>query len=451
LNQIYSPDYRKIVLNMYTSGMRVEEIARQTTVSRSNIFKWIQEADLPRHRKRQSCLPDIPTDNNQETTLLTLVEKKELVDGFLASKNKSQYARDHHIPRSTLYRWSKQNDIIQAYNGKTINVKMYLEACRTIEKKQRIIDVLQHVHCTVYAPLHIRMSEMDRLIGEYGKNVLCDALRVDHGTYANHLKRNKREKSWFIIRREELKTAIEKTYHEYNQILGIRKIHAILKQQGYRVSEHMVGELMKELGLSSIRNSAKQIYLSTVKEYENEINLKNRFPCYLPNQHWRSDFTFFPVGQIKYCICIIMDACTRVIISYKIGRKATTQMLTQCFKKAIELRKPDQNLIFHSDQGAQYTSFAFKNLLREYDIRQSFSRRGTPTDNAMIESFNHSFKSEELYRHVYLSDKKFRECVASYIETYNMKRPHESLNYDTPMHYEQQLLKQDCPNTHPKV
>ena len=69
----------------------------------------------------------------------------------------------------------------------------------------------------------------------------------------------------------------------------------------------------------------------------------------------------------------------------------------------------------------------------------------------MIESFNHSFKSEELYRHVYLSEKKFRECVANYIETYNMKRPHESLNYDTPMHYEQLLLKQDCPNTHPKV
>ncbi|MBR6165803.1 MAG: integrase core domain-containing protein [Clostridia bacterium] len=52
---------------------------------------------------------------------------------------------------------------------------------------------------------------------------------------------------------------------------------------------------------------------------------------------------------------------------------------------------------------------------------------------------------------VYLSEKKFRECIANYIETYNKKRPHESLNYDTPMHYEQQLLKQDCPNTHPKV
>ena len=224
-----------------------------------------------------------------------------------------------------------------------------------------------------------------------------------------------------------------------------------MKQRGYCVSEHMVGELMKELGISSIRNSAKQIYLSTVKEYPNEINLKNRFPCYRPNQLWISDFTFFPVGQIKYCVCIIMDACTRVIISYKVGKKATTQMLTQCFKNAISIRKPDQGLVFHSDQGAQYTSYAFKNLLREHGIKQSFSRKAKPTDNAIMESFNSNFKREELYRHEYLSEKKFRKLIEEYIKKYNEKRPHESLNNDTPKHYEQTLLKMDCPNTTPTV
>lgn len=142
-----------------------------------------------------------------------------------------------------------------------------------------------------------------------------------------------------------------------------------------------------------------------------------------------------------------MDACTRVIIAYKVGRKATTQMLTHCFKKAINSRKinpADLTLVFHSDQGAQYTSYAFKNLLRQYGVKQSFSRRGKPTDNAMIESFNRSFKTEELYRHEYLSDHKFKAMISKYIEKYNSSRPHESLNYDTPMHYEQVLLMQDC-------
>ena len=122
-------------------------------------------------------------------------------------------------------------------------------------------------------------------------------------------------------------------------------------------------------------------------------------------------------------------------------------MLTQCFKKAISSRqiKSEHTLVFHSDQGAQYTAYVFKNLLRQYGVKQSFSRRGKPTDNAMIESFNRSFKTEELYRHEYLSERKFKSLISKYIENYNFSRPHESLNYDTPMHYEQALLMQDCP------
>ena len=444
MNQVYSPDNRINALNLYAAGVTVNEIKRQTGLSRSYLYALVNEANLPRQRDTKTNLFKKATETRDDP--INLSEKKALIDAFRISKNKTQFALDHCVSRSTLYRWSKKDDIIQGHKGRTINIKMYDEALRSIGKLQNIIKALQSVHCTVFAPLQVRMSEMDRLNGEFGKNVLCDALLVDHGTYANHLKRNKRDDSWFMVRREELKTAIEKTYHEHNQIPGIRKVYALLKQKGYQVSIHMVGELMKELGLVSIRNSAKQIYLSTVKEYENEINLKNRFPCYLPNQLWRSDFTFFPVGDIKYCICIIMDACTRVIIAYKVGRKATTQMLTQCFKKAMSSRqiKPEQTLVFHSDQGAQYTAYAFKNLLRQYGVKQSFSRRGKPTDNAMIESFNRSFKAEELYRHEYLSDRKFKALISKYIENYNFSRPHESLNYDTPMHYEQTLLMQDC-------
>ncbi len=445
MNQVYSPDNRINALNLYAAGVPVNEIMQQTGFSHSYLYALISKANLLRQRDTKTNLMDGSPSKQVHT--VELAKKKKLIDGFLASENKTRYAAEHGVPRSTLYRWSKKDDIIQGHHGRTINIKMYDESLRINEKLLKMIAVLQSVHCSVFAPLPVKMAEMDRLNNDYGRNVLCDALLVDRATYFNHLKRNKRENSWFVIRREELKTAIEKTYHEHNQIPGIRKVHALLKQKGYQVSIHMVGELMKELGLVSIRNSAKQIYLSTVKEYENEINLKNQFPCYLPNQLWRSDFTFFPVGDIKYCICIIMDACTRVIIAYKVGRKATTQMLTQCFKKAINIRKinPDHTLVFHSDQGAQYTSYAFKNLLRQYGIKQSFSRRGKPTDNAMIESFNRSFKTEALYCREIPSERKFKKLISEYIEKYYTERPHESLNYDTPMHYEQKLLKQDSP------
>ena len=445
MNQIYSPEILQKVLDLYQSKIPVKEIVLRTGVSRSRVYAYISAANLPRQREKSD--PAVKNECPIEAApFMDLDVRKQLIDGFQACNNKSQVAQDHQISRSTLYRWSRESSsLIQAYNGKTINIKMYYEILRSNEKLRNIIEVLQSVHCTVFSPLQEKMSEMERLNDQFSHRVLCAALCVDRATYANHLKRNKRENSWFIVRREQLKQAIEAVYHEHDQIPGIRKVRALLINKGFRVSEHMVGELMKELGLSSIRNSAKQVYLARSKDFPNEINIRKLFPCFLPNQIWSSDFTFFSVGQIKYCVCIIIDLCSRMVVAHKVGKKATTQMLTQCFRKAVGTRTPNGALVFHSDQGSQYTSYTFKNLLRENDVRQSFSRKGKPTDNGEIESFNSSFKREELYRHEYLSEKKFKKAIADYIVYYNGKRPHESLNYMTPMRYEQQLLKQDCP------
>ena len=397
MNQFYSQEYRKKVLDMYACGTSVEIIVQQTGISRSRIYTWIQEANLTRHRSKKNTL-SLPSISEPKNASLDLSKKKELIDAFYASKNKTQFAQDHQIPRSTLYRWCHESgSLIKAYNGKTINIKMYYEVLRSNEKLHHIIEVLQNVHCTVFSPLQEKMAEMEKLNDQFSHRVLCAALCVDRATYANHLKRNKRENSWFIVRRKQLKQVIEAVYHEHNQIPGIRKVRALLIEKGFRVSEHMVGEMMKELGLSSIRNSAKQIYLAQSKDFPNEINIRKLFPCYLPNQLWSSDFTFFNVGQIKYCVCIIIDLCSRMVVAHKVGKKATTQMLTQCFRKAISSRTPNGILVFHSDQGSQYTSYTFKNLLRENDVNQSFSRKGKPTDNGEIESFNSSFKREELH------------------------------------------------------
>jgi uncharacterized protein YjcR len=98
MNQIYSSDYRKTILDMYASGKTVKEIVRLTSVSSSTVFKWINEAGIPRHRNVIRCLTETPMDKNKDIEFMTLIEKKKLVDGFIASKNKSQYARDHHMP-----------------------------------------------------------------------------------------------------------------------------------------------------------------------------------------------------------------------------------------------------------------------------------------------------------------------------------------------------------------
>ena len=442
MNKRYPLSTRKNVLEMYRDGIPVDEITRKNAISRGCMYAWVREANLPHRRKNPGNSESAPSTASSNPPSQSLTEKQDIIEQFRISKNKTAFAAEHHIPRSTLYNWSKSNEIIQDYQGKVINMKMYFEALRKNKKLEQIIEVLHKVDCTVFSPLHVRMDALEKLTGQYSEHVLCDALCVNRTTFHHHLTDNKRENTWFNARRKELKKVIEEIYDEHDQIPGVDKIRILLKKKGYAVSERIVRELMQELGISSIRNNAKQIYLSKVKE-ASEINLKNMYPGDRPDQIWVSDFTYFRVMGKLFSVCIIMDCCSRRIIAYKVGLKSTTQMLTYCFNNAMALRKPTQTLVFHSDQGAQYTSYSFKNLLRNLDVIQSFSRRGKPTDNAMIESFNSSFKREELYRHDYLSVRAFKEKIAAYIKYYNERRPHESLNYETPAAFEEKFLKQD--------
>ena len=114
-----------------------------------------------------------------------------------------------------------------------------------------------------------------------------------------------------------------------------------------------------------------------------------------------------------------------------------------------ENRGRPQNLIFHSDRGAQYTSAGYVNLLRSLGITQSFSRSGSPYDNAVIESFFNLLKKEELHRRVYRSEQEFLRCVDEYISFYNSSRPHRYNNYKSPDSteklFEKSMLSADLP------
>ncbi len=119
----------------------------------------------------------------------------------------------------------------------------------------------------------------------------------------------------------------------------------------------------------------------------------------------------------------------------------STQLVTATFKSACLIRKPSSKLLFHSDRDTQYTSFAFRKLLADKNITQSFSNSSNPYNNSMVESFFASMKREELYRSKYTSDAEFRDSVAKYIEFYNTKRPHGSIGYKIPDEMEKKHIE----------
>lgn len=155
-----------------------------------------------------------------------------------------------------------------------------------------------------------------------------------------------------------------------------------------------------------------------------------------PNKIWAGDVTHYLFKGKDYYICVILDLFARKVVAYKIGFRDNTHLTKATLLLAIRNRQPTSGLVFHSDQGASYRSYTYRRCLLAHGITQSFSRPRTPQDNAPMESFFSSLKSEELHRVRYRSVREFYASVKKYIEWYNSSRPHQNLRYSTPDAYE---------------
>ena len=176
------------------------------------------------------------------------------------------------------------------------------------------------------------------------------------------------------------------------------------------------------------------------EKYSRNNLVQRNFKTAKPNEIWVSDITAFKIKSKWQYLCVIIDLYSRKVVGFHISKKSSTQLLSTTFKKAFSDRGKPAGLIFHSDQGSQYTSKAFSNLLKENGITQSLSMPGQPLDNAVAESFFSAFKKEEAYRKDYVSERHFIESVTKYIDFYNNTRPHKTNRYKTPTEFEENAI-----------
>ncbi len=200
----------------------------------------------------------------------------------------------------------------------------------------------------------------------------------------------------------------------------------------------MVRELMRDMGLISIRQESKDYYEKESLKYKNHLN--QNFDTNAPNEVWVSDITYFKSKNKAYYICVIIDLFSRMVIACKISHRNSTDLVKITFRKAYEKRQPGAGLIFHTDRGVNYKSKAMCDYLAPLKVTQSFSRAYVPYDNSVMESFFGTMKREELYRTKYRSEREFKAAVEEYIIFYNSTRPHKKLMYKTPLQYEAEYL-----------
>ena len=356
--------------------------------------------------------------------------KQEAINRYRSGNPVAEIAKSLSIARSTVYKWVKdQRDVPH-----DITKSNLLQLENKVKRLEGIIEILQGVNCTVSSPLNEKLDALEQLYGKYSVHMLCEALNVPRGTFYNFILRNKRDNTWYSKRQEELRIKIQEIYDENNQIFGAAKIAAVLKEQGYRTSDKTVRKLMRDMGLTSIRQDAKSIYDKEQRKFKNRLN--QRFNVSKPNEVWVSDVTYFRWKEKNIYICAIIDLYARMIVSYKIGLRNSTQLIKSTFKAANELRSPKGGLIFHTDRGSNYRSKSFGSYVESLGVIQSFSRAYITYDNSVMESFFSSLKREELYRTKYRSEKELRTAIDNYMLFYNEKRPHAQNGYKTPLRKE---------------
>ena len=348
---------------------------------------------------------------------------------YASGQSVSELAKKLDIPKSTIYTWIKREQQHQRKAQEKLPLKSYRLLEQKVKRLENTIEILKSVLSPATLPLHKKVELIEQLQKKYSLRMICDALGFNRGTYYYRVLRD--NQTLYEKRKEELKPLIQKIYDDNHQIFGAEKITAILKEQGEPITVPTVRALMHEMGLLSVRLTAKTLYDREHKKPPMNL-LNQQFYVEQPNQVWVSDVTQFRFNEKTYYICAIIDLYARYLVAYRISFRNSTQLTKRTFKTAYEMRHPTGDLLFHTDRGANYRSKVFCSYLTSLGVKQSFSKSHTPFDNSVMESFFSSFKREELYRRKYRSEYEFRTAINTYMEFYNESRPHKNNKYLSP-------------------
>lgn len=240
---------------------------------------------------------------------------------------------------------------------------------------------------------------------------------------------------------ERVKSLISRIYHDHKGRYGYRRITLLLKRYGMAINHKAVLRLMEEMKLRSL------IRVKKYRSYRGDIgkiasNILNRdFKADRPYQKWATDVTEFKVKGRKLYLSPIIDLFNQEIISYEITDRPLFKGVMDMLKKSLPLVKGAEQLVLHSDQGWQYQMQKYQQSLRENGISQSMSRKGNCLDNAVMENFFGTIKSELFYMNEYESTEKLKNDIKDYISYYNEKRIKLNLNGMSPTEYRAHYYK----------
>lgn len=267
---------------------------------------------------------------------------------------------------------------------------------------------------------------------------MCQVLKVGRSGYYAWARRSPSRRAQA---NQALLAHIRAAYQRNRKSYGSPRLHLALQRQGVTCGRHRVARLMRAHGL--VARAKRRFRPRTTQRADFVVPAPNRlnqdFAASAPNQKWVSDFTYIETGEGWLYLAVVLDLFSRRVVGWAMRETMDTELVEAALRVALEDRQPPPGLLHHSDQGCQYTATAYLTCLTTAHSQLSMSRVGNCYDNAMVESFFSTLKTECVTA-PFCTRTEARTTIFEYLEVwYNRQRMHSSLGYRSPVDFEYQF------------
>ncbi|WP_353411427.1 IS3 family transposase, partial [Pseudoteredinibacter isoporae] len=330
------------------------------------------------------------------------------------------------VGKSTMDKWVRQ--LREEREGKApLGTPMTpdQQRIRELEKQLRRVEEEKEIFKKGYSSLDVgldeRFSLVDKLKESHAVTIICEVFGIHRSSYKYWSKRSRS----LSPEQLELHCQIKAAFEESNGSAGARTIADIVTARGIDLSRYRANRLMKKLELVSSQlpghkyKKASQEHIAVPNKLDRQFNVSK------PNQVWCGDVTYIWTGRRWAYLAVVLDLFSRKPIGWAMSLSPDSALTSQALSMAFESRGKPKGLMFHSDQGSHYSSRKFRQLLWRYRITQSMSRRGNCWDNAPMERFFRSLKTEWVPALGYRNFTEAKYAVTDYlVGYYSQTRPH---------------------------
>lgn len=234
----------------------------------------------------------------------------------------------------------------------------------------------------------------------------------------------------------KLQTVLRAVHQGHRRCYGAARLHRELVRNGHSCSRRRVNRLMREMGIKATTTGLYAWRPGRDVLYSGAGNQLRQAPSPTgANQQWVGDFTYIKTGTGWLYHAVVLDLYNRRVVGWSFSRRRNADLTRSALRMALSRHQPPPGCLFHSDQGIEYAAHEYRELVESAGLVRSMSRKGSPLDNAVVESFFHTLKAELIRKHRFEHVIEAVAKIVEYIEFYNRERLHSSLGYQTPDEY----------------